>query len=125
MFTQNDYYILESILDKSDEDKGMIKTKGTTKKEIIDKTKLSLSKVTLTLGMLESHGYIEVGLKVKNAKSYIVSEKGIGALSGFNSENNIVTVKGNNTSPIRRLLIYSKALTKEEVLQNINALGGI
>lgn len=77
MFTQNDYYILESILDKSDEDKGMIKTKGTTKKEIIDKTKLSLSKVTLTLGMLESHGYIEVGLKVKNAKSYIVSEKGM------------------------------------------------
>ena len=38
---------------------------------------MSLSKVTLTLGMLESHGYVEVGLKVKNAKSYIVSEKGI------------------------------------------------
>lgn len=77
LFTQNDYYILESILDKNDDSKGLIKTKGTTKKEIITKTNLSLSKVTLTLGMLESHGYIEVGLKVKNAKSYIVSEKGM------------------------------------------------
>ena len=55
----------------------------------------------------------------------IVSQKEIGALSGFNSENNIVIVDANNISPIRRLLVYSKALTKEEVLQNINALGGI
>ena len=77
MFTQNDYYILEAILDEGDETKGVIKTKGTTKKEIMDKNKLSLSKVTITLGILESHGYIEVGLKVKNAKSYIVSEKGM------------------------------------------------
>ena len=77
MFTQNDYYILESILDKDDENKGNIKTSGTTKKEILEKTKLSLSKVTVTLGILESHGFIENGLKVKNAKSYIVTEKGM------------------------------------------------
>lgn len=77
MFTQNDYYILESILDKEDKNKGSIKTRGTTKKEIIEKTKLSLSKVTVTLGILESHGLIENGLKVKNAKSYIVTEKGM------------------------------------------------
>ena len=55
----------------------------------------------------------------------IVSQKDIGALSGFNSENNIATIGASDVSPIRRLLIYSKALTKEEVLQNINALGGI
>lgn len=77
MFTQNDYFILESILDKEDKNKGNIKTSGTTKKEIIEKTKLSLSKVTVTLGILESHGLIENGLKVKNAKSYIVTEKGM------------------------------------------------
>ena len=77
MFTQNDYFILESILDKDDQDKGNIKTQGTTKKEIMDKTKLSISKVTITLGILESHGLIEHGLKVKNAKSYIVTEKGM------------------------------------------------
>ena len=55
----------------------------------------------------------------------IVSQVGIGALSGFNSENNVATIGASDVSPIRRLLIYSKALTKEEVLQNINALGGI
>lgn len=77
MFTQNDYKILEAIIDKSDEDKGIIKTKGTTKREILDKTQLSLSKVTVTLGILESHGFIENGLKVKNAKSYILTEKGM------------------------------------------------
>ena len=77
MFTQNDYKILEAIIDKTDEDKGIIKTKGTTKKEVLDKTQLSLSKVTITLGILESHGFIENGLKVKNAKSYILTEKGM------------------------------------------------
>lgn len=77
MFTQNDYKILEAIIDKTDEDKGIIKTKGTTKREVLDKTQLSLSKVTLTLGILESHGFIENGLKVKNAKSYILTEKGM------------------------------------------------
>lgn len=77
MFTQNDYKILEAIIDKSDEDKGIIKTKGTTKREILDKTQLSLSKVTVTLGILESHRFIENGLKVKNAKSYILTEKGM------------------------------------------------
>lgn len=77
MFTQNDYFILESILDKENESKGNIKTQGTTKKEIMDKTKLSLSKVTITLGILKSHGLVEQGLKVKNAKSYIVTEKGM------------------------------------------------
>ena len=55
----------------------------------------------------------------------IVSQKQIEVLSGFNSENNIAMVKASDVSPIRRLLIYSKALTKEEILQNINALGGI
>ena len=77
MFTQNDYKILEAIIDKSDESKGIIKTKGTIKKEVLDKTQLSLSKVTITLGILESHGFIENGLKVKNAKSYILTEKGM------------------------------------------------
>lgn len=77
MFTQNDYKILEAIIDKTDEDKGIIKTKGTTKREVLDKTQLSLSKVTITLGILESHGFIENGLKVKNAKSYILTEKGM------------------------------------------------
>ena len=55
----------------------------------------------------------------------IVSQAGIGALSGFNSENNVAIVDASGISPIRRMLIYSKALTKEEILQNINALGGI
>ena len=55
----------------------------------------------------------------------IVAQTIIPALSGFNSENNIVIVDANAVSPIRRLLVYSKALTKEEILQNINALGGI
>lgn len=86
MFTQNDFAILQAILDKNDEYKGSIKAKGTTKREIIDKTGLSLSKVTLTLGMLESHGYIEVALKVKNAKSYIVTEKGIEEIYRINGK---------------------------------------
>ena len=55
----------------------------------------------------------------------VISQKVLTALNGFNSENNVATVNASDISPIRRMLIYSKALTKEEILQNINALGGI
>jgi len=77
MFTQNDIHILEAIVDQADDKKGIIKTKGTTKKEIIEKTKLSLSKVNNTLINFQAQGYIENALKVKNSNSYILTEKGL------------------------------------------------
>lgn len=76
MFTQNDYKILQAILDKGNNQKGMIMTNGTTKQEIITKTGLSITKVTNTLLSFEASGYIKPALKVKNAKSYIVTQKG-------------------------------------------------
>lgn len=76
MFTQNDYKILQSIIDKEDKTKGMIMTNGTTKQEIIRKTGLSMTKITNTVLNFESQGLIKPALKVKNAKSYIVTEKG-------------------------------------------------
>lgn len=76
MFTQNDFKILQSIVDKDDETKGVAKANGTTKKEIMDKTKLSSTKVTNTLLTFESIGLIEQGLKVGNSKSYILTDLG-------------------------------------------------
>lgn len=76
MFTQNDYFILKSILDKDDDKKGIIMTNGTTKQEIVNKTELSLTKVNNTLNSFEAIGYIKSALKVKNAKSYIVTDLG-------------------------------------------------
>ena len=77
MFTQNDYKILLSILDKDDKKKGIVMTNGTTKLELMQKTGLSITKVTNTLLNFESSGYIEPALKVKNAKSYVVTNKGM------------------------------------------------
>ena len=51
-------------------------TNGTTKQEIIRKTGLSMTKITNTVLNFESQGLIKPALKVKNAKSYIVTEKG-------------------------------------------------
>lgn len=76
MFTQNDFLILESIISKKDPSKGILKTNGTTKAEIIEITKLSLTKISATLYKLEMEGFIEPALKVGKAKSYIVTEKG-------------------------------------------------
>jgi hypothetical protein len=76
MITQNDFKILQSILDKDEKTKGVIKTNGTTKKEIIQKTGMSTTKVTNTLSSFQNQGLIEYGLMIKNAKSYIVTEKG-------------------------------------------------
>lgn len=77
MFTQNDYKILEAIVDRYDKKKGTISTRGTTKKEIAEKTHLSPAKITNTLLTLKAAGYIEYGLKVKNANSYIVTDFGM------------------------------------------------
>ena len=77
MFTQNDYEILKAIMDKDNNQKGIIMTNGTTKQEIITKTGLSITKVTNTLLSFEAKGFIEPALKVKNAKSYMISDKGI------------------------------------------------
>lgn len=77
MITQNDFKILQSILSETDKTKGTIKTNGTTKREIMDKTGMSITKVTNTLLNFYNQGLIENGLSVKNAKSYIVTEKGL------------------------------------------------
>ena len=77
MITQNDFKILQNILSEDDKTKGAIKTNGTTKKEIMDKTGMSITKVTNTLLNFYNQGLIENGLSVKNAKSYIVTEKGM------------------------------------------------
>ena len=77
MITQNDFKILQSILDEKDKTKGVIKTNGTTKREIMECTGMSITKVTNTLLNFYNQGLIESGLSVKNAKSYIVTEKGM------------------------------------------------
>lgn len=77
MITQNDFKILQNILSENDKTKGTIKTNGTTKKEIMEKTGMSTTKVTNTLLNFYNQGLIENGLSVKNAKSYIVTEKGL------------------------------------------------
>ncbi len=75
--TQNDYEILASILDKNDEEKGVIPTKGTTVTEILSKTNLSRTKIGNTLAVFLKYGLVEYGLSVKNAKSFILSDKGM------------------------------------------------
>lgn len=77
MTSQNDYKILQAIIDKKDKNKGIIPSNGTTKKEIIEKTALSDSKVTLTIYKFLSANYIECGLSKGNSKTYIFTEKGL------------------------------------------------
>lgn len=87
MFTQNDYAILESIVDRNDGEKGIIKTRGTTKKEIMQKTGLSITKVTNTLLQFESKGLISQALKVKNSKAYTITEDGMKELFKLKGRN--------------------------------------
>ena len=77
MITRNDYNILKAITDKNDKNKGIIPSNGTTKREIIEITGLSNTKVSTSLKSFLDKGYIDNGLMVKNAKSYILTKKGI------------------------------------------------
>ena len=77
MSTQNDYNIPIAITDKDDKSKGIIPSNGTTKKEIIDKTQLSSTKVNNTIRLFLTKGYIKEALSVGNSKSYILTKEGI------------------------------------------------
>jgi predicted transcriptional regulator len=83
VITLNDYSILQAIIDEDDDEKGFIKTKGTTKKEIQDKTNLSTTKITTTLIKFQAQELIELALKVKNSNSYVLTEKGMTELLGM------------------------------------------
>ena len=72
--TYKDYQILSSLLDRDDKEKGIIATKGLTVTEICRKTSTSGTKVRTSIANFLVLGYIEEGLWVKNAKSYILTE---------------------------------------------------
>lgn len=75
--TYKDYQILSSLLDKDDKEKGLIPIKGMTITDICEKTGTSSTKVRTCIANFIALGYIEKGLSVKNARSYILTEKGI------------------------------------------------
>ena len=77
MITINDYNVLKSIISKEDKEKGMIPTKGTTKREIMDKTGLSITKINISIYSFLKDGLIEEPLKIKNSKTYCITDKGL------------------------------------------------
>lgn len=92
MLTLNDYEILEAILDRSNKYQGVIAKCGTTRTVIAGKTNLSASKIHYALQKFESLGLVAMGLKEANAKTYILTKKGIELLhqvKGINKEERI------------------------------------
>lgn len=77
MFTQNDFKILKAIISEKDNTKGIVASNGTTKAEVIKATGLSKPKVFATITRFQNEGFITQGLKVKNAQSFILTEKGL------------------------------------------------
>lgn len=72
----NDYKILESIFDKS-ENRGISLGRGTTKKQIIEKTGFSVGKVGATLKALRELELIDYAVKRVQADAFYITEKGI------------------------------------------------
>ena len=83
VFTENDYQILKAIIDRGDKKKGLCKANGTTVKEIIEKTKLSDKKVRTTLKKFEEEEFINKGLRIVKADTYMLTEKGFLELSSL------------------------------------------
>lgn len=83
MASVKDYLILRAIGSNKAEDKGRVKAYGTTVKEIQDRTKdtpISRSKISQALNDFIKQGFVEQGLSVGNAKTYIITDKGIESL---------------------------------------------
>lgn len=80
MSTIKDYLILRAIGSNKEEAKGRVKANGTTVSEIIERTGASRSKISSTLSKFIEAGYVEPGLSVGRAKTYIITDKGIESL---------------------------------------------
>lgn len=74
---KSDFDILMAILDKNDDKKGVYKGYATTTNEIMKKTNYGKTKIYSAIKTLKSMGLIDYGLKIKNQKGYIITEKGL------------------------------------------------
>lgn len=75
----NDYKILESIIDR-EKNRGLSTGRGSTKKQIMEKAKLSNVKVGNTLKALLEEELIAFAVKHAQANTYCITEKGIAKL---------------------------------------------
>lgn len=75
-FTENDFNILKSILDRGDDSKGLTMLNGTTIMEIVKKTNLSDKKVRDSLNNFKEIGYVTEGIKRVRTKTYILTKEG-------------------------------------------------
>ncbi|HID0768178.1 TPA: hypothetical protein ACXDAZ_002708 [Clostridium botulinum] len=71
----NDYRILACVVDK-DKNRGLSLGRGSTLKQIVDKTGFSIVKVRNTIKILLQEGYIIEGVKKERAKSYCITKDG-------------------------------------------------
>lgn len=76
MASQNDYNILMALITRNDSLKGVAPSKGTTKQEIQEATGMSITKISNTLKLFIEQGFVEYGLNVGRAKSFIVTDEG-------------------------------------------------
>lgn len=79
-FTENDFRILKSILDRGDKSKGLTMSNGTTIAEIVDKTSLSSKKVRLTIKKFIEAEYVTEGLSKVRTKTYILTQEGFSVI---------------------------------------------
>ena len=75
----NDYKILTCIVDK-EKNRGLAIGRGSTLKQIVEKTGFSEVKVRNTIKILLEEELIVEGIKKVRAKTYCISQKGIDKL---------------------------------------------
>ena len=76
-FTENDFKILKSILNRGDKLKGLSIMNGTTIAEIVEKTGLSDKKVRITIKRFIELGYVTQGLSKVRTKTYLLTKEGL------------------------------------------------
>lgn len=80
--THKDCQILKSIC-AGEGDKGLIKSQGTTAKEIMEILDVSRAKISKTMAKFIEEGLVEEGLSIKNSKTYIITSEGMKSLKAI------------------------------------------
>lgn len=82
-FTENDFKILKSIIDRGDNKKGLTISDGTSISEIVEKTGLSYKKIRETIIRFKEVGYVTEGIKRVRTKTYILTIEGCECLTNI------------------------------------------
>lgn len=95
VLTEKDYKVMSKLLDREN-NKGLSKMAGLTRKELEVACEVSYSKVKDALNALIEYGFVDIGVAKGREKTYYLTQEGLIELKEITK--NVVKIKGDSNN---------------------------